>query len=168
MNIMKYTEYLKTDHWKELRAVKLHEANDQCETCKSKSRLQVHHLTYERVGNELLTDLKVLCESCHEKVHNIFPSKRKKRKARPKLKTKAEIFLRFVEKSCARFDGSTAYSFGNVEYTVGAMKGFIAFKPEVANKFINFAMDKMKEAKNLSGETRRRLIALKCRDTFTK
>jgi len=31
--------------------------------------LEVHHLSYRRLGNELLSDLIVLCVGCHKKQH---------------------------------------------------------------------------------------------------
>jgi len=70
---MRYADYLKTEHWIELRGAKLLEANNRCQKCKSHHKLQVHHLTYERKGRERLSDLKVLCERCHEKEHALFP-----------------------------------------------------------------------------------------------
>lgn len=70
---MNYAKYLRTDHWIELRGAKLLEANGRCQKCRSKHKLQVHHLTYERKWKERLTDLMVLCERCHEKEHNLFP-----------------------------------------------------------------------------------------------
>lgn len=70
---MNYSEYLQSKHWLDLRAAKLHEVNDRCQKCKRRSKLQVHHFTYERIGHELLSDLQVLCERCHENAHNLFP-----------------------------------------------------------------------------------------------
>jgi len=169
--------YLRSAHWGNLKREKFKHSGRVCQIqgkgCQLIMKLDVHHLEYRSIYDVTLDDLQVVCRSCHKKLHDHHqdqPKKKKKVKseADAKREFKTKMFLKFVEKSCASFDGSTTYSFGNVEYTVGAMKGFIAFKPEVANKFINFAMDKMKEAKNLSGETRRRLIALKCRDTVTK
>jgi HNH endonuclease len=66
---MPYREYLKTSHWQILRNKKLRLAENRCEDCGSAKDLQVHHLTYERRGEEDLDDLKVLCAVCHEKVH---------------------------------------------------------------------------------------------------
>ncbi len=37
----------------------------RCGRIKSAANLQVHHLTYERLGNELPSDLQVLCHACH-------------------------------------------------------------------------------------------------------
>lgn len=34
-------------------------------------RLEVHHLTYERIGHEHPDDLIVLCPACHADVHGI-------------------------------------------------------------------------------------------------
>lgn len=33
--------------------------------------LQVHHLTYARLGKEKLSDLRVTCESCHKKADEV-------------------------------------------------------------------------------------------------
>lgn len=40
-----------------------------CERCLVNEMYACHHLTYGRVGNELLTDLQGLCEGCHEWNH---------------------------------------------------------------------------------------------------
>jgi hypothetical protein len=40
--------------------------------CGSKKRLDVHHLTYANLGKESINDLRVLCRSCHDKVHSLL------------------------------------------------------------------------------------------------
>lgn len=87
---MNYTQYLKSDHWIDLRGAKMLEANGMCKKCKCKSSLQVHHLTYERKGYERLSDLMVLCERCHEKAHNLFPAYVDNWKPTLKTKNKAK------------------------------------------------------------------------------
>ncbi len=69
-----YQAYLKSDVWAEKRKQVLSRANGKCEGNKcgvivvSDSLLEVHHLTYDRVGgNEKMSDLKALCYSCHQK-----------------------------------------------------------------------------------------------------
>lgn len=63
---MTYATYLKTYHWQSLRAEKLRAAGWKCERCGSgRGPLNVHHLTYDRRGDEDLADLAVLCEPCH-------------------------------------------------------------------------------------------------------
>ena len=37
--------------------------------CRKKPATQVHHLTYKRVGREMLFDLVAVCADCHEVVH---------------------------------------------------------------------------------------------------
>ncbi len=66
-----YQEYLKSDHWKKTKARKLTERNYRCERCGSPYMLCVHHLNYDRLWKELMTDLKVYCDYCHKTVHGI-------------------------------------------------------------------------------------------------
>src|SRR6185369_3222371 len=41
-----------------------------CDKCgASKIRLEVHHLTYERLGEEKFSDVILLCHVCHKSVH---------------------------------------------------------------------------------------------------
>ena len=65
-----YTEYLFSQEWKAKRAQVLRRAGWVCERCTAPAQ-QVHHLTYERVYNERLTDLQALCARCHQQVHRM-------------------------------------------------------------------------------------------------
>jgi hypothetical protein len=67
---MPYQEYLRTDHWHDRRTVALERANNRCQVCNRTDRLQVHHRTYERRGEEQPEDLIVLCNSCHRLFHD--------------------------------------------------------------------------------------------------
>jgi hypothetical protein len=60
--------YLKSDHWKQLKAKKLL-ANPLCERCGSNKFLDVHHLDYKNLYDVLLTDLETLCRHCHHEDH---------------------------------------------------------------------------------------------------
>lgn len=60
-----YLAYINSKSWYAKRDLVLRKAGYRCWWCGSIWRLQVHHLTYERLGNERLTDLMVLCEGCH-------------------------------------------------------------------------------------------------------
>jgi hypothetical protein len=66
---MNYPKYLRSDHWRTLSAAKVEDVGFRCERCKRRTQLEVHHMTYERLGAERLSDLRVLCRSCHEKHH---------------------------------------------------------------------------------------------------
>jgi len=64
-----YQLYLQSDHWIALRNRKLLEAEYHCQVCYSDNLLEVHHRTYLRKGHEKLTDLTVLCHTCHSRFH---------------------------------------------------------------------------------------------------
>lgn len=64
-----YSEYLQSEHWKDIRLMALRRASFRCQLCNAQDKLNVHHRTYERRGEELLSDLTVLCEPCHAKHH---------------------------------------------------------------------------------------------------
>ena len=65
-----YRDYLKTDHWKNTRErYKQSKFKYKCIACGTDKKLNLHHKSYKRVGNERLTDLVWLCEECHLKVH---------------------------------------------------------------------------------------------------
>ena len=48
---------------------KLNAVGHRCENCDERSSLQVHHLTYARLGREIDEDLVVLCRMCHANEH---------------------------------------------------------------------------------------------------
>ncbi len=80
-----YAEYLKSKHWRTKRQEALDYYGSVC-TCGSTSNLQVHHRTYENLGNESMGDLSVLCKTCHEEHHKIESVKRIVRVKRSKAK----------------------------------------------------------------------------------
>lgn len=52
----KYYTYLTSLEWKEKRQKVLVRDNNICQICKEKTADEVHHLTYENLGNEKLDD----------------------------------------------------------------------------------------------------------------
>lgn len=66
---MPYRQYLQTEHWQNVRNSALKRARFKCQVCCSEQRLQVHHRTYARRGEELPEDLTVLCSKCHGVFH---------------------------------------------------------------------------------------------------
>ncbi len=64
-----YQQYLESDHWKEFRRkFKLSQNGQSCAVCGGMP-VQPHHITYCRLGCELLDDVVALCPSHHEAVH---------------------------------------------------------------------------------------------------
>ncbi len=80
LKTMPYGRYLATKHWADLRERVLERDGHACTSCHVRQgdllagcfrlgKLHVHHLTYERRGNERLEDLVTVCSRCHEMVH---------------------------------------------------------------------------------------------------
>lgn len=67
---MPYSEYLKTDHWQEVRRKSIKRSGFKCQLCNEEGVLNVHHRTYENRGQEGYLDVIVLCADCHGKFHN--------------------------------------------------------------------------------------------------
>jgi 5-methylcytosine-specific restriction endonuclease McrA len=71
---MPYVDYLETPEWDQMRQTALFVADYRCQVCnRDDETLDVHHRTYERLGQELLEDLFVLCRSCHLTYHVRLP-----------------------------------------------------------------------------------------------
>lgn len=68
-NNMDYVDYLNTEHWKHFREQVFIFYNRECQVCKSKAGLNVHHKTYENRGRETFNDIILLCNECHKKIH---------------------------------------------------------------------------------------------------
>lgn len=64
-----YYAYLETPEWQAKRKAALHRAKGRCQVCNGSQRINVHHRTYERLGNERRDDLLVLCRDCHDLFH---------------------------------------------------------------------------------------------------
>ena len=80
MQTQEYKAYMRSNEWKVKKRERI--AIDQgCVMCgrpldKIRS-IQVHHITYQRLGNEnVLTDLCTLCGSCHKELHNFYNRRR--------------------------------------------------------------------------------------------
>jgi hypothetical protein len=70
LRTMPYQEYLRTPEWRRRRERKLDQADLRCQFCNRHHRsLNVHHRTYENLGEELDGDLIVLCRACHSTFH---------------------------------------------------------------------------------------------------
>ncbi len=80
---MEYAEYLKTDHWRELREKAIYNAGRRCCLCSEDRWLEVHHNNYRCLWHEKFNNVAVLCQRCHEKVHDVLPEPPKVRVAEP-------------------------------------------------------------------------------------
>jgi 5-methylcytosine-specific restriction endonuclease McrA len=67
--VVPYEKYLGSNEWSSIRRRVLARDSHRCQQCGATSVLQIHHLTYERRGRELLSELTVLCDNCHTRAH---------------------------------------------------------------------------------------------------
>ena len=61
--------YYQSAEWKHIRAKVIKRAGGICEGCLEASATQVHHLTYQHFGAELMYELVAICDLCHETEH---------------------------------------------------------------------------------------------------
>lgn len=66
----KYKNYLKSSDWAKKRATKVAKKS-RCAICAGTDRLQVHHLAYRNLTDVAQSDLRVLCDRCHELAHRL-------------------------------------------------------------------------------------------------
>jgi uncharacterized protein YlaI len=69
VKVWTYREYMLSKNWIRKKQEKFNQVGRKCEICGSVDEIHVHHKTYERLGNEKLKDLQVLCSKCHERIH---------------------------------------------------------------------------------------------------
>ena len=60
-----YSEYMKSDKWKAIRLKVLKRDNNLCQACLDALAQDVHHKTYENIGDELMYELISVCRDCH-------------------------------------------------------------------------------------------------------
>lgn len=85
-----YVNYLKSKHWQNLRD-RLIGDKKVCSACGYVVPVvQLHHMSYERLGHELDSDLVALCPNCHKLVHKakdgVYEKSNKPRKKRTRKK----------------------------------------------------------------------------------
>jgi hypothetical protein len=64
----KYSKYLTSKDWKKKRQQALAHYGSSCVLCDSDA-VDVHHRTYDRIYDESMSDLIVLCRDCHAAHH---------------------------------------------------------------------------------------------------
>ena len=78
----KITRFRNSATWQEARRQALERDMFLCRVCADEhclcsDGLQVHHITYQRLGHEdVYNDLVSLCAGCHKKIHSYYRRKR--------------------------------------------------------------------------------------------
>ena len=63
-------QYLQSPEWATKRKQALTQAHHHCCMCNSSRNLHVHHISYKNLYKEPLSDLAVVCASCHTLIHS--------------------------------------------------------------------------------------------------
>ena len=64
----KYQTYMRSTAWQRRRQAFIRTTRGTC-FCGSINNLHVHHVTYERLGSELDSDLRLVCNMHHDMIH---------------------------------------------------------------------------------------------------
>lgn len=64
-----YSKYIRSPAWRALRRQVVNRCGNTCERCHQWPVVNVHHLSYERLGSEDLKDLQGVCLKCHQEIH---------------------------------------------------------------------------------------------------
>lgn len=70
-NSSEYQAYINSKEWQETRQRIFNRDNFRCVKCGCSKNLQVHHITYENLGEEKDADLVTLCDKCHNSIHSL-------------------------------------------------------------------------------------------------
>lgn len=65
-----YNNYLETEHWKRFSSTARKHFGERCSCCGTKVNLEVHHNNYNCIGEETFSDVCLLCNNCHKKMHH--------------------------------------------------------------------------------------------------
>lgn len=82
MRSIEYNQYITSAAWEAKKEERKKIDGYRCVCCgrseeHTRRGLQVHHITYERLGHEnVYTDLCTVCGSCHKKIHAYYNRKR--------------------------------------------------------------------------------------------
>ncbi|MFA6992227.1 MAG: hypothetical protein WC269_03020 [Candidatus Gracilibacteria bacterium] len=67
-----YREYINSVAWKTRKKQYYSSHKKECFKCKSKKKINLHHIVYINLGNEEDEHLSPLCEKCHKLFHQRY------------------------------------------------------------------------------------------------
>jgi hypothetical protein len=112
-----YKKYIGSVKWRNIRKALFKIRGKKCEACGyGSATLEVHHLTYERFGNENLADLKILCKSCHDKADREREAMQQAAFEQQKDEWESERDLRAFETFCEKKYGPSPFGYGEAEW----------------------------------------------------
>jgi hypothetical protein len=76
LGFQSYTEYLQCEYWNAFKRTYFETHAKICFHCHSHRKIELHHLTYDRLGSERYEDVVVLCQYCHSLTHRLIKERR--------------------------------------------------------------------------------------------
>jgi 5-methylcytosine-specific restriction endonuclease McrA len=68
-----YNKYITGPRWAAKREAWFNAFGKWCRACKTTyGPIQLHHMTYDRLGRERMSDLVALCNKCHREVEALY------------------------------------------------------------------------------------------------
>lgn len=64
-----YKAYIKSPAWFAFRKAIVELRGYKCQLCQSIKDIDLHHMTYKRLGKEDLRDVLLVCRTCHTFIH---------------------------------------------------------------------------------------------------
>jgi len=105
---MTHSEYMQSDWWKAVRQAYIESGRPQeCVAC-GQPRFELHHVTYKRLGHELLDDLLAVCRVCHQEIHDEF------NKRGSSLRKVTRAVIRRIRASLPRMFASAVGQLGSI------------------------------------------------------
>ena len=72
MTTWEYHTYMASKEWHDKKQLVKQRDGYECRYCRNMTTLEVHHKSYELLGNEPLEDLLTLCRKCHVNLHQLM------------------------------------------------------------------------------------------------
>lgn len=86
-----YLNYIKSEAWRLRCAAYFQKHGKFCKACGTfKGPIQVHHMSYDRLGREPMADLVSVCSPCHRGIHQLH----RKRGRKITLREATMLFIR--------------------------------------------------------------------------
>lgn len=92
LKLKSYADYLLSTHWKLLKRRFKTSDKIKCPGCRCRYRLDLHHVSYKRLGEELPTDIIGLCRDCHYKIHQKLSEKYESERLEVQVEKTCEVF----------------------------------------------------------------------------
>jgi hypothetical protein len=65
----RYRRHLFSSEWHDIKRKVMERAQNICEGCGDYKATEIHHLSYEHMGNEFLWEVVAVCADCHARYH---------------------------------------------------------------------------------------------------